>query len=70
MLAVTIPKVFADQNGLEEGSLVVLRLEGKTLTVQVPARPRYRLNDLMAEMPDGLPTLDEWDDMPVVGLER
>jgi len=27
------------------------------------------LADLMAEMPDGLPRVEGWDDMPTVGLE-
>ena len=33
------------------------------------AKPKYRLADLMAEMPDGLPRVEGWDDMPAVGRE-
>ncbi|MBK5965504.1 AbrB/MazE/SpoVT family DNA-binding domain-containing protein [Thiocystis minor] len=69
-LVMTVPKAFIDQNGLSEGSQVELHLLGKTMTIEAPARPRYKLADLIAEMPDGLPRVVGWDDMPSVGLER
>jgi antitoxin ChpS len=69
-LVMTVPKAFIDQNGLHEGSKVELHLLGNTLTIEAPARPRYKLADLLAEMPDGLPRVEGWDDMPSVGLER
>lgn len=69
-LVMTIPKAFTDQNGLNEGSQVELQLTGKKLTVEVPARPRYKLADLMAEMPQGLPLVEGWDEMTSVGLEK
>jgi antitoxin ChpS len=66
----TVPKAFIEQNGLNDGSQVELHLSGKKMTVEAPTRPRYKLADLMAEMPDGLPRAKEWDDMPSVGLEN
>jgi len=39
------------------------------MTVETPLRPQYKLAGLMAEMPQGLPRVDGWDDMPSVGLE-
>lgn len=69
-LVMTVPKAFIDQNGLSEGSQVELRLEGKKMLVEVPKRPRYRLADLMAEMPEGLPCVEGWDEMPQTGLEN
>lgn len=70
-LVMTVPKTFVEQNGLSEGQQVELRLVGNTMTVQAPSRPRYRLADLMAEMPrKRLPRVEGWDDMPAVGLER
>ena len=69
-LVMTIPKAFVEQNGLSEGSSVELHLTGKTLTVEAPSRPRYKLADLMAEMPDELPMVEGWDDLPHVGLEK
>jgi antitoxin ChpS len=69
-LVMTVPKTFIEQNGLGEGSQVELHLSGKKMTVEAPTRPRYKLVDLMAEMPDGLPLVEGWDEMPAVGLER
>ncbi|GBG14289.1 antitoxin ChpS [Novimethylophilus kurashikiensis] len=69
-LVMTVPKAFIDQNALSEGSQVELHLQGKKLTVEAPTRPRYKLADLMAEMPQGLPRIDGWEDMPSVGLEN
>jgi antitoxin ChpS len=69
-LVMTIPKPFVEQNGLSDGSKVELHLSGKQLTVEAPTRPRYRLADLMSEMPDGMPTMIDWDEMPSIGLEN
>ena len=71
-LVMTVPKAFIDQNGLSDGSQVELHLLGKKMTVEVPTRtrPRYNLADLMAEMPQGLPRVEGWDEMPSVGLEN
>ena len=68
-LVMTVPKAFVEQNGLSDGSQVELHLSGKKMTVEAPVRPRYRLADLMAEMPQGLPRAEGWDEMPSVGLE-
>lgn len=40
------------------------------MTVEAPSRPRYKLADLMAEMPEGLPLVEGFDEMPAVGLEN
>jgi antitoxin ChpS len=69
-LVMTVPKAFIEQNGLGEGSQVELHLLGKTMTVEAPTRPRYKLADLMAEMPEGLPLAEGWDEMPSIGLEN
>jgi antitoxin ChpS len=34
------------------------------------AKPKYKLADLMAEMPDGLPMVEGWDTMKPVGKEE
>ena len=69
-LVMTIPKTFIEQNGLSDGSKVELRLSGKKLMVEAPAKPRYKLADLMAEMPARLPKVKGWDEMPSVGREQ
>jgi len=43
---------------------------GYPITVETPTRPRYKLADLMAEMSEGLPRVEGWDEMPPVGLEN
>jgi len=68
-LVVAIPKEFIERNGLTEGSQVELRLVGKKMTV-TPSRPRYGLADLMSEMPDDLPRVEGWDEMPPLGEEN
>lgn len=68
-LVMTVPKAFIEQNGLSDGSKLELRLMGNTMTVEAPRKSRYKLADLIAEMPDGLPQVDGWDAMPDVGLE-
>ena len=62
-------KLVFEQNGLLDGSQVELNLAGKTMTVEATPKRRYKLADLMAEMPDGLPRVDGWEETPDVGLE-
>ena len=69
-LVMTVPKAFIDQNGLAEGSQVELHLSGKKMTVEAPLRPHSKLSDLLSEMPEGLPRVSGWDEMPSVGLEN
>jgi antitoxin ChpS len=69
-LVMTVPKAFIDQNSLVEGSQVELHLQGRKMTIEAPTRPHYKLTNLMAEMPEGLPRIEGWDEMPSVGLEK
>lgn len=44
--------------------------QAKPETDKRPRRQRrFTVEQLMAEMPDGLPRLPEWEDMPPVGRE-
>ncbi|MEO3432746.1 AbrB/MazE/SpoVT family DNA-binding domain-containing protein [Inquilinus sp. CAU 1745] len=66
-LAVRVPKPLADAMALTEGSAVEIEVAEGALKV-TPARPRYRLEDLLAGIgPDNLP--ESFDDGPV-GEER
>lgn len=70
-LVMTVPKaLFIEQNGLGDGSQVELHLLGKKMTIEAPTRPRYKLAALMAKMPEGLPRVEDWDEMPAVGIEN
>lgn len=68
-LVLTIPREFAARHGLADGSRVELHHVGKRMSVSVPRRPRYRAADLMAEMPEGLPRTEGWEEMLLVGNE-
>ena len=73
-LVMTMPKAFVDQNSLSDGSRVELHVAGSKITIEASARIRpkkqYKLADLIAEMPDGLPRLEVWDDLNPLRLER
>ena len=68
-LVMTVPKAFIEQNQLHEGSRVELLLEGVRMTVSAPRKRRYKLADLLAEMPGELPRAEGWDAMSPVGKE-
>jgi antitoxin ChpS len=69
-LVMTVPKAFVEQNQLHDGSQVTLSVNGNALTLNVPGRrPRYQLQDLLAEMPDEFPMVAGWDEMTSVGKE-
>lgn len=69
-LVMTVPRAFIEQNRLSEGSQVELHILGKQLIVEALTRPRYKLEELLAEMPDGFPRVQGWDELPTVGLEN
>ncbi len=68
-LVMTIPKVFIEQNNLNDGSSVELFLSGNKLTIEAKKKPKYNLADLMAEMPSELPMVEGWDTSEPLGLE-
>ena len=68
-LVMTVPKAFVEQNQLQEGAKVDVLLEGTRMTVSVPRKPRYKLEELLAEMPGKLPRVEGWDAMRPVGKE-
>lgn len=68
-LVMTVPKAFVEQNQLQEGAKVDLLLEGSRMTISVPRKPRYKLEELLAEMPGELPRVEGWDAMRPVGKE-
>lgn len=68
-LVMTVPKAFVEQNGLREGSQVELHFAGRRLTLEALRRRRYTSVGLLAEMPEGLPPVEGWDEMSPVGRE-
>ena len=59
------------QWGVKIGDTVEAQIaDGALIMRPVSSRPVYRLADLLAEMPaDGLPRVNGWDEMQVVGKE-
>ena len=68
-LVMTVPKSFIEQNQLRDGSQVDLMLEGARMTVSALSKRRYKLAQLLAEMPGKLPRVAGWDAMRTVGKE-
>ena len=68
-LVMTVPKAFVEQNRLQDGSQVDLLLEGARMTVSAPRQHRYKLKELLAEMPGDLPRVEGWDVMGPAGNE-
>lgn len=70
-IMVAVPPALLDQLHLEAGAMVGLAVEGDQLILK-PARPRYKLADLLAQCDYSLPMSDEereWLDAPAVGRE-
>lgn len=67
--AVRFPKEIVNQLGLSIGDELQTKIEGDTIVIKAAKRPRYTLSDLLAEMPDGAPRAEGWDEMPDVGRE-
>ncbi len=66
--AVRLPASMLAQLDAHVGDAFVVDVSRGTATLRV-AKPKYQLADLMAEMPDGLPRVEGWDNMPAVGRE-
>ena len=67
-LIMTIPAVWAEQNGLDAGSAVAVEMAGRALTLHAPqARPG--LEALLAQTPRGMQRAKAWDVMPSAGRE-
>ena len=67
-LIMTIPAVWAKQNGLDAGSAVAVEVAGRALTLHAPhARPS--LDALLAQTPHGLQRAKAWDTLPAAGRE-
>jgi len=49
-LGLRIPKSFAKEAGVEEGSKVNISLEGENLVIKPVRPPRYRLSDLLSKV--------------------
>lgn len=67
--AVRIPATMLAQLGARVGDAFEVEVSRGAATLRV-TKPKYQLADLMAEMPDGLPRAEGWDEMPAIGKEE
>ena len=69
---VAIPPAVLDQLGLGSDTKVTLSIEGERLVIEKRRRPKYTLDELLAQCDFTIPMSDEereWLDMPAVGRE-
>ncbi len=67
--AVRLPKEIISQLGLEIGDELETEIQGQTIVIKAAKRLKYKLSDLLAEMPDGIPRVEGWDKMSDIGME-
>jgi antitoxin component of MazEF toxin-antitoxin module len=67
-LIMTIPQSYVEQNHLDAGSCVSIKIHGAELKI-VPSRRRPRLAELLQATPEGLCRASGWDEMPAGGEE-
>jgi len=68
----TVPPALLDLLHLQAGNAVGLSVDGGRLVVEPQARPRYSLDELLAQCDSSLPLGDEereWLDAPAIGNE-
>jgi antitoxin ChpS len=71
-IMLAVPPALLDTLGLAADKMVGLDVVGGELVVR-PARPRYTLDELLAQCDPAAPLSDEdrdWVDSPVVGREQ
>lgn len=66
--AIRLPSVFLNQVGLSIGNSIDLSMSTDGLKLEA-SKPKYKLADLLAEMPNGMPMVEGWDSMQEVGHE-
>ena len=66
--AIKLPKSMLRQLGAKIGDSVELDVQANTVILR-RVKPKYKLEDLLAQMPGSFPMVDGWDDMSPVGKE-
>jgi antitoxin ChpS len=66
--AIRLPSAMLSQLGVKVGDVLDVDMAEKIARLQA-AKPKYELAALLAEMPEGLPMIEGWDDMMQVGKE-
>lgn len=67
---VRLPAAMLAQLNLAVGAPVELKAENGRMIIEPSIRrPKYKLEDLLAEMPGDLPRVEGWEEMHAVGKE-
>lgn len=66
--AVRLPTAMLAQLGVKIGDVLDVDMFDQVAKLQA-SKPKYKLADLLAEMPDGMPMVEGWDSMQPVGRE-
>ena len=66
--AVRLPAAMLAQMGMHVGDSFEVEVSADGAMLRV-AKPKYKLADLMAEMPEGLPRVEGWDELHDIGKE-
>ena len=66
-----LPVALLQQLGVKVGDTLSAKVNNGVLELRkVVPKPTYKLEDLLAEMPDDIATLPEWDAMADMGKEK
>ena len=71
-LAITIPKAIVDELNLKADAKVALAIVEGQLVIKTNPRPKYKLEDLLAQCDSTAPRdpeLEEWLNAPALGRE-
>jgi len=66
--AVRLPTAMLAQLGVKIGDVLDVDMSEQVAKLQA-SKPKYKLADLLAEMPNGMPMVEGWDSMQPVGRE-
>ena len=66
--AIKLPEAMLEQLGAKIGDTIELDVQANTLKLR-PARPRYKLADLLAQTTGSFSVIDGWDEMTPIGKE-
>lgn len=66
--AIRIPNELMSDAGLSIGDTVEVKDMRGVLTLET-IKPKYTLEELLAEMPNGLPSISYWNEITPVGKE-
>lgn len=68
-LILTIPQSYVEQNGLEAGTRMALEIDGAELRLKPVRRSGKTLAELLAQTPDGLHRVEDWEGLAPAGTE-